>query len=238
MIHRTNVFTILTGILSLLLLTGYARAETKPALTPDCFAISWPHETSDLAPDPTLQFGRLANGLRYVLRQHDEPRNRTAAYLGVLAGSLHEEEQQRGLAHFLEHMLFNGTTHFPPGTLIDYFQSIGMSFGGDTNALTAYDRTVYKIILPRSGREDLDRGLLVLSDFAGGALLTEEEVDQERGVIMAEMIARDSAGFRAWVAESAFTLRGTRLAQRMPIGDPAVLRQAGPEQLRDFGRRI
>ncbi|MCB2218375.1 MAG: insulinase family protein [Desulfobulbaceae bacterium] len=234
MIHRTTVFSILTGLLSLLLLTGYGRAEMKPAASPDCFATSWPHETSELAPDPTVQFGRLANGLRYVVRQHDEPRDRTAAYLGVLAGSLHEEKQERGLAHFLEHMLFNGTSHFPPGTLIDYFQSIGMSFGGDTNALTAYDRTVYKIILPRSSREDLDRGLLVLSDFAGGALLTEEEVDQERGVIMAEMIARDSAGFRAWVDESEFTLRGTRLEQRMPIGDPAVLRQAGPAELRDF----
>lgn len=234
MTHRTTGYSIIAGLLSLLLLTGYVSAETKPTAVLDCFATSWPHETSELAPDPAVQFGKLANGLRYVLKQHHEPRDRTAAYLGVLAGSLHEEEQERGLAHFLEHMLFNGTTHFPPGTLIEYFQSIGMSFGGDTNALTAYDRTVYKIILPQSGREDLDRGLLVLSDFAGGALLTKEEVDRERGVIMAEMTARDSAGFRAWVAESAFTLRGTRLAQRMPIGDPEVLQQAGPEQLRAF----
>ncbi len=234
MTHRTTGFLILAGLLSVLLLAGHASAEKKSTTAPDCFATSWPHETSELAPDPTVRFGRLANGLRYVLKQHHEPRDRTAAYLGVLAGSLHEQEHERGLAHFLEHMLFNGTTHFPPGTLIDYFQSIGMSFGGDTNALTAYDRTVYKIILPRSDREDLNRGLLVLSDFAGGALLTREEVDRERGVIMAEMTARDSAGFRAWVDESAFTLRGTRLAQRMPIGDPAVLQQAGPEELRAF----
>ncbi|MBE0583585.1 MAG: insulinase family protein [Desulfofustis sp.] len=233
--YRTPVLALVIGLFSLLLFTGYGRAETvAPPADRDCFLTGWPHEGSDLVPDPTLHFGRLANGLRYVLQNHQEPRDRTAVYLGVLAGSVHETQQERGLAHFLEHMLFNGTTHFPPGTLVDYFQSIGMSFGGDTNAMTGYDQTVYKIILPQSGSDDLDRGLLVMSDFARGALLTQDEVDRERGVIMAEMTARDSAGFRAWVAESAFTLRGSRAADRMPIGDPDVLRTADATQLRSF----
>merc|ERR1711879_498646 len=103
---------------------------------------SWPHEKSDLQPDPDLTLGRLDNGLRYVLLAHDEPQNRVGMYLNVQAGSIQETEKQRGLAHYLEHMLFNGTTHYPPGTLVEYFQSIGMGFGADTNAHTGFDETV------------------------------------------------------------------------------------------------
>ncbi len=230
----TRAFRLLLGLLFLLSPAGPAWAERTVASAPYCQATQWPHELSDLAPDPNLHFGRLDNGFRYVLREHNEPRERTAMFLAVLAGSVHEDDSEKGLAHFLEHMLFNGSTHFAPGELTDYFQSIGMSFGGDTNAHTAYDETVYRIILPRSGHDDLDGGLLVLSDFARGALLLESEVDRERGVILAEMTARDSAGYRAWVAESSFTLRGTRAAERMPIGEREIIEHADREQLQSF----
>ncbi len=200
----------------------------------DCFATAWPHEGSDLEPDAALHFGRLENGVRYVLMHNDEPRDRVALYLDVQSGSLHEEEHQRGLAHYLEHMLFNGTTHYPPGELIEYFQSIGMAFGADTNAHTTYDETVYKLLLPGGGEEILDEGFLVLADYARGALLLEEEVDRERGVILAEKRARDTASARVWKQRMAFEFSGTKVAERDPIGIEEVLYKADNEQLRSY----
>ena len=113
-------------------------------------ALPFPQAGSDLRPDPTAHFGVLPNGLRYVVRANSEPKGRASLRLLVLSGSLEEREDQRGLAHFLEHMAFNGSTHYPPGTLVEYFQRLGMSFGGDTNAYTSFDHTAYKIELPNA----------------------------------------------------------------------------------------
>lgn len=175
----------------------------------DCLATAWPHEQSDLQPDPELRYGRLANGFRYVLRINREPADRVALFLDVQAGSINEKEGEQGVAHFLEHMVFNGSTHFSPGEIVDYFQSLGMSFGGDTNAHTTYNETVYKVILPDGKHSDLDKGLLILGDYARGALLLESEVERERGVILAEKTARDSAGYRAHLKKTSFLLDGT-----------------------------
>ncbi|MFW2364996.1 MAG: M16 family metallopeptidase [Desulforhopalus sp.] len=199
-----------------------------------CLDNKWPSERSDLKPDPSLKRGKLDNGLRYIIKENREPENRVAVYLNIQAGSLHEEDNQRGLAHFLEHLMFNGSINFPPGSLIDFFQSIGMNFGGDTNAHTSYDETVYHIILPGGGEDDLDAGLLVMSDYARGALLLEEEIDRERGVIIAERRARDSAGYRVHVAESSFAFRGTKYPLRRPIGDKQVIKKADQGLLRSF----
>jgi len=199
-----------------------------------CFSTVWPHEQSDLQPDPSLVFGRLENGFRYVLKKNTEPKNRVAMSLNIQAGSLNETDEQRGIAHFLEHMLFNGSTHFPPGELIEYFQSIGMSFGGDTNAHTSYDETVYDIILPEGSAEDIQKGLLVFSDYARGALLLQTEIDRERGVILAEKRSRDSAAYRAHVKETEFSMKGTRLPERMPIGVLKTLNGANHTIMKNF----
>ena len=190
-----------------------------------CQATTWPHEKSDLTPDPSLIFGRLDNGFRYVLMRNHEPKGRVAVYLDIQTGSLYETEEQRGIAHFLEHMVFNGSTHFPAGSLVDYFQSIGMSFGGDTNAHTSFDETVYHLLLPEASREEVDKGLLVISDYARGALLSEPEIERERGVILAEKRARDSVGYRTHEAGLAFSMRGTKVPERMPIGIPDTLQK-------------
>jgi len=200
----------------------------------DCFSTHWPHELSTLETDPSLFFGRLPNGFRYVLKTNSEPKDRVGIFLNVQAGSLHEADDQTGLAHFLEHMLFNGTTHFKPGELVDYFQSIGMSFGGDTNAYTTYEETVYKLILPKGDQLQLEKGLLVASDYARGALLLESEIDRERGVILAEKTARDSAAYRAHKAGTAFSFEGTLLPERMVIGDEQTLLQAQRDDLKSF----
>ena len=225
-------------ISSLILIFIITIGSHSFADTPDsCLSTTWPHEQSTLEPDPSIYYGRLENGLRYVLRSNGEPRDRVAVYLNVEVGSLHEKQKERGLAHYLEHMLFNGTTNFPPGELIDYFRSIGMSFGADVNGYTTYTDTVYKLIVPEGSERGLAQALLVMRDYADGALLLEEEIERERGVILAEKTARDSARYRSRVARNSFVLRNTPFPGRQPIGDEQVLRQAGQEELRGFYKR-
>ena len=211
--------------------TGFS-SDQKSDLA--CFRTNWPSESSLLIPDPSLIRGKLQNGFRYVIKQNHEPADRVALYLDVQAGSLHENDNQRGLAHFLEHMLFNGSTNFPPGSLINYFQSLGMNFGGDTNAHTTHTETVYNIILPSGSAKDLDSGFLVMADYAGGALLLDTEIDRERGVIMAEKRARDSAEYRTSVAGNDFAFRGTRYPARMVIGTDETLEKANHSLLKSY----
>ncbi len=199
-----------------------------------CISQGWPQDTSDISPDPALVFGSLANGIRYVIKHNGEPKGRVALYLDVQAGSLNETDKQRGLAHYLEHMMFNGTSHFPPGTLIRYFQSIGMSFGADTNAHTSYDETVYKLLLPASDDKTLDEGMLVLADYARRALLLESEVEKERGVILSEKRARDSAESRIAKNLLKHEFFGTRVVDRDPIGIEKTLLAANSQRLRAF----
>ena len=199
-----------------------------------CFSTGWPQDKSDLIPDSSLIFGTLPNGLRYVLKQNSEPQHRVALYLDVQTGSLNEQENQRGLAHFLEHMLFNGSTHYPPGTLIEYFQSLGMGFGGDTNAHTGYDETVYNLFLPTNDSKAFTDGFQVLGDYARGALLLEQEVNRERGVILAEKRTRDSASARVSKKQLQFDFAGTQVAKRDPIGLESVIKAADSRLLRSY----
>ncbi|HJO61438.1 MAG TPA: insulinase family protein, partial [Desulfobacterales bacterium] len=138
--------------------------------------LKWPHEKSDLQPDPAVVFRKLPNGFRYVLMKNKEPKDRVSMHLDIQAGSMHESDQQQGLAHFLEHMLFNGSTHFKPGELIKYFQRIGMQFGPDANARTGFYETVYDVLLPTGSKQSLSDGLLVMADYAEGALLLQSEI--------------------------------------------------------------
>jgi len=197
--------------------------------TPD-----WPHEESDLAPDPQIVFGRLANGFRYVVLPNNKPKGRTSLHLVVLAGALNETEAQRGIAHFLEHMLFNGSTHYPPGELVKYFQRIGMQFGPDANAHTGFYETVYDINLPNSDRKSLQEALQVMQDYAEGALLLPAEIERERNVIMSEKQTRDSADYRAYVESLGFELAGTRFPDRLPIGTESVIQSADRTLFKDF----
>ncbi|MBB5346333.1 insulinase family protein [Desulfoprunum benzoelyticum] len=230
-IQRFVFVVVLCTVALLPPFVGPAEARTAAI---ECLSVGWPSSRSDLQPDPSLVRGTLPNGLRYVLKENKEPRNRVAAYLDIQAGSLHETDEQRGYAHFLEHMLFNGTTNFKPGELVEYFQSIGMSFGGDINARTSFDDTVYHLILPDADRAQLEKGFAVLADYGRGALLLEREVERERGVILSERRARDSAEYRTYVAGSEFALRGTRMPERMPIGVEETLQKADRKLLKQY----
>ncbi len=195
---------------------------------------AWEHETSDIPVDPRIRFGHLDNGLRFAWTKNAEPENRCYVRLHVDAGSLAEEESQRGMAHFLEHMAFNGSENYPAGTLIEWFQEHGMDFGADTNAHTGFSETVYKLDLPNSDEETLRSGLLVLRDFAAGLLLEPEEVEAEKGVIDGEQRESDSAGFRAMVRTLDTLYEGTRFPERLPIGTQAARSAFTAESIRAF----
>ncbi len=192
------------------------------------------HQTSDLPADPAIKWGKLDNGLRYALLRNAEPRGRVSARLAVKVGSVYENENQRGLAHFLEHMAFNGSRHFPAANVVEFFQRLGMDFGGDTNASTGFDRTIYQLELPDTKPATLRESFTFFADVAGGLLLSPAEIDKERGIILSEKRARDSVGLRSFVAELEFLVPGTRFPQRLPIGTEEVIRTAVRERFTEF----
>lgn len=194
----------------------------------------WPHQKSDLPPDPDVLFGRLPNGVRYILKENSTPADRVSMHLYIQSGSLLETENERGTAHFLEHMLFNGSTHFPPGEMVKYFQRIGMQFGPDANAHTGFSKTVYDILLPKGDRDSLSEALVVLNDYAQGALLLPDEVEREKKVVLAEMRSRDSSRFRTLKAVLNFEMPGLLMSQRMPIGKRSVIEKMDAQMLRQF----
>ncbi len=184
--------------------------------------------------DPALVHGVLSNGFQYVLMENSTPNDRVNVHLNIFAGSINETDEEQGVAHFLEHMLFNGSEHFKPGELVEYFQSIGMDFGADANASTSFFRTTYDLTLPKGDNQTLEDAFLVIKDYAGGALLLEEEIDRERGIILAEKRERDSVSYRTFKQELSFELPGSLLNQRLPIGTDAVLETADKKLLKSF----
>ena len=209
-------------------------AGACPAIAEETTSRVWPHEGTDLPPDPNLVFGKLSNGFRYVLMKNSTPRDRVSMHLVVQAGSLNETEDQKGFAHFLEHLLFCGTTHFKPGELVRYFQSIGMDFGADANARTGFTDTVYDILLPDGSQQSLADGLKVMRDFADGALLLPAEIERERNVVLAEKMTRDSSSFRTFEASLRFLFPDSLISKRLPIGDTDDLKKADQTAMKQF----
>lgn len=187
--------------------------------------------------DPSIRKAQLDNGLTYYIRHNTEPANRATLMLVVNAGSVQEDDDQLGLAHFLEHMMFNGTERFPKQALVDYFESIGMAFGGDVNAYTSYDETVYFLEFPTDDEEIVSTAFQVAEDWAGRATISDEEVDKERGVILEEERLRDQNVFGRLNKQLIPLLLGdSRYAERNPIGDLEIIRNAPAETLRRFYR--
>ena len=193
--------------------------------------------TAPLPLDPTITTGRLANGLVYFIRQNPRPGNRVLMRLAVRAGSNDEAEDQRGLAHMLEHMAFNGSAKFKPGELVKYLESIGARFGPHVNAYTSYDETVYMLDVPTDRPGAVRRGFDALSDFAAGISMEPVEVDKERGVVIEEWRGRLGAGTRMQQPQiEGIFGPGSRYAQRLPIGTPESLKAFTVQRLRDFYR--
>ena len=195
---------------------------------------SWPQDHSDLKPDPTVVYGRLDNGMRYVLMPNDTPKGRISMRLLVAAGSLMETEDQRGLAHFLEHMAFKGSQNMPAGDLVQYLQRLGMAFGADTNAHTSFEETVYQLELASNDFGLMDKSLTVMRETADRLLILGAEVDRERGVILSEKRLRDTPEYRATVDNLGFLLPSSLIPQRFPIGLDSVIETAPRQRLVDF----
>lgn len=198
---------------------------------------SWPQGDSDLAPDPAIRAGTLPNGLRYIVQPNAEPRGRTLLRLVVLAGSLHEEDNERGLAHFVEHMAFNGTRLFPKDSIVSVLRRHGLAFGADVSAFTHPTHTIYGLDVPSHDTVRLEEGFAVLREFADGLTFEPAEVEAERGVIHSERRARDNWQARAGDAFTRFLHPLALLARRNPIGLEAVIDRATPDDLRAFYRK-
>jgi len=184
--------------------------------------------------DSSVRTGTLPNGLKFFIRRNPRPADRVLLRLAVQAGSVDEADDQRGLAHMLEHMAFNGTSRFKPGELVNYLQSIGARFGPHVNAYTSYDETVYMLDVPTDRPNALQRGMDALSDFAGGMTLDPAEVEKERGVVIEEWRGRLGAATRVRDKQVPVLFYKSRYAERNPIGKPEILRNAPTSRLRDF----
>ncbi len=187
-----------------------------------------------IPPDSAVITGTLANGLTFFIHENDEPENRAALRLVVNAGSILEDDDQLGLAHFVEHMAFNGTENFEKQELVSYLESIGMRFGPDINASTGFDETVYKLLIPMDDPEVLATAFQILLDWAGSVLFDPVEVGKERGVVMEEWRRRLGGMDRIQDEQFPVIFHGSRYAERLPIGDPDILANAPVERLRSF----
>lgn len=193
-----------------------------------------PNLQSPLPVDEVVIKGRLANGMTYYIRQNSKPEKRLELRLVVQAGSVLEDDDQQGLAHFLEHMAFNGTRNFAKQELIDYIQSIGMRFGADLNAYTSFDETVYMLQLPTDNDTLLERGFMILADWAAFISLEDEEIDKERGVIREEWRLSRGADARLEDKQLPLIYSGSQYAKRLPIGQMAVIDTFRHERIRQF----
>jgi zinc protease len=195
-----------------------------------------PSLSAPLPVDPKVKIGTLPNGIHYYIRKNVRPEKRAELRLVVNAGSILEDNDQRGLAHFIEHTAFNGTTNFKKNDLISYLQSIGVRFGADLNAYTAFDETVYILPVPTDTARILDRAFDILEDWAHGQVFDSTEVVNERGVVLEEWRGNRGAGERMMQQWLPIAFKGSRYAIRLPIGSDTIIRTAQPSLLRRFYR--
>jgi zinc protease len=192
-------------------------------------------KTTDRLPlDPAVRTGKLPNGLSYYIRQNKKPEKKVQLRLVVNAGSILEDPDQQGLAHFMEHMNFNGSTHFPKNELVSYLQSIGVEFGADLNAYTSFDETVYILPVPTDDPAKVDKAFTVLEDWAGRASLETSEIEKERGVVLEESRLGKGAAERMRKKYFPVLLNGSHYAERFPIGKDSILKTFSPDALRRF----
>lgn len=229
--NRNGLITAVVFPLAFLLLSIQA-SFAQPAQPTGDFSLA-----DTLPMDGSVLRGRLENGLVYYIRHNEEPKDRVVMYLATKVGSILETDQELGLAHFLEHMQFNGTKNFPKNELVNYLQKAGVRFGSDLNAYTSFDETVYQLPIPSDDPELLKNGLQVLRDWAQDALLDGEEIDKERGVVLNEMLGGRGAEQRMRDQYLPMILNQSRYAKRLPIGTKEIIEGFAHETLRNFHQK-
>lgn len=231
--HRTRFVAALSLVLAFASAAVAQTPAPRPAQQAAPIVEALPL-AAGLPVDPAVTIGTLPNGLTYYLRANERPASRASLRLVVKAGSIDEADDQRGLAHVLEHMAFNGSAHFKPGVLVSYLESIGARFGPHVNAYTSFDETVYMLEVPTDKPGLTDQGFTALADFAHGLTLDPTEIDKERGVVIEEWRGRRGVGARVQDIQQKVLFQGSRYAERMPIGTVENLQSFTPERLRAF----
>lgn len=224
-------------VLSLVALPAAAVAQAQaPASSPAATAPSdpWPQIASDLPADSNVRYGQMANGMRYAILRNATPPGQASLRLRIDAGSLMENDNQQGLAHFMEHMAFNGTTNIPENDLLRILERLGLAFGADTNAATGFDQTFYQLELPRTNDETVDTALHIMREQVSEGLMAADAIESERGVIVGEERLRNTPGLRSLKAQLALLAPGQRVSHRLPIGDLEVIRTAPRERFVEF----
>ncbi|MDR9805460.1 M16 family metallopeptidase [Rhizobium hidalgonense] len=202
----------------------------------DTLSTPWPQTQSDLQADTNVHFGTLANGMRFAIMRNATPPGQAAIRLRIGSGSLEENDNQQGLAHFLEHMAFKGSTHVAEGEIIRILQRKGLAFGPDTNAHTSYDETVYALDLPEVDADTVSTGLMLMRETASELTLDAGAFDRERGVILSEERLRDTPQYRAGLGIMNSLLAGRRATMRAPIGKTDIISNAPVDLVRDYYR--
>jgi zinc protease len=234
----TSLRIALASALSLALLAGPSLsplgAAVAAAQTPPTTGAGWPQQASDLKPDPLIRFGRLPNGMRYALMHNATPSGQASFRLRFDAGSLMEKDDEQGLAHFLEHMAFNGSTHVPTGEMVKVLERLGLAFGADTNASTGWTETVYKFDLPKADNESLDTGLMLMREIGSELKIPQASINTERGVVLSEERVRDDPPYRAYRAREDFYFPNQLISKRLPIGKVQVISSATHDLIADL----
>lgn len=221
-------------LLPFLLATAAPVLAEAPVAPP---VAGWDFSQSDVPVDSEFRFGVLPNGMRYVLRENHQPEGTVLVRLRIGSGSLEERDEERGLAHYLEHMAFNGSKKVPEGEMIKLLEREGLAFGADTNASTGFEVTSYKLDLPRNDPKLIDTALMLMRETASELTISEEAVERERGVILAEKRDRMNYAVKETLDQWAFTTPGARYPERFPIGTDETLRAANAARLRGFYER-
>ena len=224
--------------------TGAARALSLPKLPSVGGAHAgklkpgeWPQARSDVTPDPAVRFGALPNGMRYAIMRNATPPGQASLRLRFDVGSLMEADGEQGLAHFLEHMAFDGSKAVSEGEMAKILERHGLVFGADSNAETSFDATDYKLDLPKADDESVDTGLMLLREISGELTLAPAAIDRERGVVLAEERTRDNPAYHIFTSRLGFLLEGQRPPLRFPIGKAEVIQKADHAALAAFYAR-
>ena len=215
-------FTLRIASIAAGLLFAALSAQPAPAKPAD----AWPQAVSDIPTDANVRFGVLPNGMRYAIQHNASPTGQVALRLRFNAGSLMETDSEQGIAHFLEHMAFEGSKHVPEGEMIKILQRHGLAFGADTNAQTGWTQTLYQLDLPTNDPDTIDTGLMLLRESASELLISPGAIDRERGVVLSEERLRDTPGLHIFKQGIGFFLDGQLAARRLPIGQVPVIQHA------------
>lgn len=239
---RSARHLLLVAVSGLALTTGAFAAPALAQTTPPSAAAAgqvapsapWAQAASDIPADPAVRYGLLPNGMRYALLHNATPPGQASFRLRIDAGSLMERDDQKGLAHFMEHMAFNGTKDVPENEMLRILERLGLAFGADTNAFTSFDQTAYMLELPNTKDETVDPSLHILREMMSAALMAPDAIDSERGVIVGEERIRDTPQSRVLKTQLGLLAPGQRLSERLPIGDLDIIRTAPRQRFVDF----